>query len=297
MGEPQYHRIHDALGGLTAATPGSTIAGRTMRTCLRSAASRRAWVVVCACACACRPQAATPSAPPTATEVAAPTPSASTQLDPAARMQALEARLLDATGVHIEFEITANVDGAGTAGDTTLRGVLSLTRDGRMTLAARGTFAGQVGEVHFECDGTTMRGTAGKGRFELPCAPELGPAVLLGLTRMGVLHNIARLWSARPPDHADGGVDEWVTTAAHARARDDHDDALGFEIAVDGQRVGSAVLELDAVGVPHVREQVVDFPGGAMHVVERYEAFAIDGDTPTAAPASTSAPPVGGARG
>ncbi len=266
-----------------------------MRTCLRSAASRCAWVVVCACAC--RPQAATTPTPPAATEVVAPLPNAPTQLDPAARMQALEARLLDATAVHVEFEISASIDGAGAAGDTTLRGVLSLDRSGRILLAAGGTFAGAVGEVHFECDGTTMRGTAGKGRFELPCAPELGPAVLLGLTRMGVLHNIARLWSARPPDHADGGVDEWVTTTAHARARDDSDDALGFEIAVDGQRVGSAVLELDAVGVPHVREQVVDFPGGAMHVVERYEAFAIDGDMPTAAPASTSAPPVGGARG
>lgn len=250
----------------------------TTGACMRSAAVRGAWAILCACAC--RPHGTSADAPTTTDAVAEPPPVVAAPVDPAARLRSLESQLLDAAAVHIEFEITASVDGAGSDGDTTLRGVLSLGRDGRMTLAAGGTFAGEVGDVNLTCDGTTMRGVAGKGRFELPRAPELGPAVLIGLTRMGVLHNIARLWSARPPDHAEGGVAQWVTTAAHTRATPEHDDggdALGFDIAVDGHRVGTAVLELAADGTPRVRKQVVDFPGGAMHVVERYEAVAIDG--------------------
>jgi hypothetical protein len=113
----------------------------------------------------------------------------------------------------------------------------------------------------------------------------LKEALLLGLTRMGLLHNLARLTANAPPDHADVGVREWVTLSSFASDRTDPVNApipetfrhgISFELTVAEQRAGSAVLEIDAHGRPVIRRQTVEFPAGRMRVVERYSSVTIE---------------------
>lgn len=78
---------------------------------------------------------------------------------------------------------------------------------------------------------------------------------------MGILNNLARLTGAREPDHADGGVREWVVVDSLPGRGDG---ALTFDIVVAGQPAGSAALAVDEAGRPTVRHQTVRFPGGEM---------------------------------
>ena len=87
---------------------------------------------------------------------------------------------------------------------------------------------------------------------------------------MGVLHNIAMLSGGAPPDHANGGVDDWVKTVEH-RHPEGSGSGVMFDLVVDGTPSGSATLWIDEQGQPLRREQRVDFPEGTMIVVERYE--------------------------
>ena len=103
---------------------------------------------------------------------------------------------------------------------------------------------------------------------------------VIGLTRQGLLHNLAMLTAGRPPDHADGGVAEWVEVVepqlgppevfGEGQAR-----PLEFAITVSDQPVGHATLWLDDRGLPIERRQVVNFPEGQMRVTERYTEFVV----------------------
>lgn len=200
----------------------------------------------------------------------------------------LEQRLLAAGRVHIVFEVESH---GGIESD--LRGMIAIAPDGRVLLAAQGTFAGKAGVARIECDGTTLRGASGTAKLEMPCPPAMQPALLLGLVRMGVLHNVARVWTAKPPDRAelppgetDGAapMNAWVKTRAHRRPPSEVSpvagDVVAFDIDVDSQPVGDATLELGGDGLPKLRAQTVRFPGGEMRVVERYETFELDGSAP-----------------
>lgn len=243
----------------------------------------RPWIVAVAVALGgCRPSETTPATP---TSAPAPAPAPAPALrSPDTVVADLERRLLDAERVHLVFEVESRGEV-----ETRLRGVLVVGGDGRALLEAQGTFAGQVGVARVECDGTTLRGSSGTARLEVPCPNALGPALVLGLVRMGVLHNVARAWSAKPPDRAEAAdgqataMDAWVRTVAHRRVErpadapgaTDGSDAVGFDIEVDGQAVGDATLHLDGDGTPTLREQTVRFPGGDMRVLERYESMEI----------------------
>jgi hypothetical protein len=104
-----------------------------------------------------------------------------------------------------------------------------------------------------------------------PRPEHLREALVIGLTRMGILHNIARLTGDAAPDHADGGVAEWVV-AERLRAADERqaDAGIEFDITVSGQPAGAAVLTTGSDGLPAIRRQTVHFPEGDMHIVERY---------------------------
>lgn len=189
---------------------------------------------------------------------------------PAATFAQLEARLLAAESVSLDFHITA--EGALAAD---LQGKLWSVGDHTLHLLAQGEFGGQPVTVGlFAEDGNMALGRAdelaGTSRPQ-----HLAEAVLIGLTRMGILHNLARLTAEAAPDHADGGVREWVTVGDFA-AGPEAPAALAFAITVAGSPAATALLELDASGLPRLRQQTVVFPGGEMRVTERYAAVAID---------------------
>jgi hypothetical protein len=195
---------------------------------------------------------------------------ASSRAEPAADFSALEDRLLNAGTVRFDFHVSA--EGPFEAD---LRGALGIGPAHRVRLTASGHFGGQPVDLllraedeEFEFGNQTNRTIAAR-------PAHLKEALLIGLTRMGILHNLARLTSASAPDHADGGVREWVTVGSFAAGASDSD-ALSFDLTVAGQRAGSASLEVDSRGRPMLRLQTVQFPSGEMRVVERYSAVTID---------------------
>lgn len=179
---------------------------------------------------------------------------------------AVEQMLLETDSNLIRFHITA--DGPLTAD---LRGDLVLLAGNRAMLNATGTFGPDSARLHLESDGSTMHfGNGVDLDGETP--RELNRALVIGMTRMGLLHSLARLVENTPPDHADGGVTDWVQVRDLSRMNP-MDAALGveFAIVVDGERVGAATLNVDAeTGETIVRRQTVQFPDGEMRVIERY---------------------------
>lgn len=176
---------------------------------------------------------------------------------------AVEGRLLSARQVTLDFEVTA--EGAA---EIQVAGRLEWA-DGALRVEAEGAFGGRPVELVLETLDPAARyryGVRGSA-VEADTPPELWPAVVVGLTRMGILHNLARLTGGAAPDHADGGVEEFVQVDDVARDEEGH---LAFDILVGGQESGSATLRLDESGLPAVRRQNVAFPTGEMRVVERY---------------------------
>lgn len=191
---------------------------------------------------------------------------------PRETLHALEARLLRAPAAGIRYTIRA--EGVITA---SLTGTLRLGAGSEVELLARGTFAEAAVTLSLRSDGRRMEGGSGERTFRGGAPPALREALVIGLTRMGLLHNLARLSAGSPPDHAEGGVSEWVRVGEVKG-----DDApglldaglveLGFPIFVSGKRSAEATLWMDlASGLPLRREQVVRFPNGEMRVVEEYE--------------------------
>jgi len=185
---------------------------------------------------------------------------------PGESFAALEARLAAADTVRIAFEATA--EGSVTAA---LSGALAIDRDAVVTLAAMGTFDGEPATLRLRAD--TERYTYGNAaELTMNRRPDgLVEALVIGFTRMGILHNLAMLTRGAPPDHVDGGARDWVSVAAFRRDAD----AIGFDLTVAGEPAGSATLVLDDDGLPVERRQTVPFPEGEMRVVETYRSVTV----------------------
>jgi hypothetical protein len=138
-----------------------------------------------------------------------------------------------------------------------------------IVLEARGQFAGAEYDADFRQNGAMVWA----GDTNYPPYPALREAVVIGMTRMGLLHNLARLIDEGVPDHAKGGVRDWVKVVAvrapspaEATGR-----AYAFDIVVDGVLSGEATLHLDDAGRPARRVQTVHFEEGDMQVTEIYD--------------------------
>lgn len=190
-------------------------------------------------------------------------------VDPAAAFTALEDRLLEADTVRFDFHVRAQG-----ALEIDLQGVLDIVRADHIRLAASGEFAGRPADLLLLAEGEEMELGDKTNRTSAARPTHLKEAIVVGLTRMGILHNLARLMEAGAPDHAEGGVGEWVTVDSFATAADESH-ALSFDLTVAGQRSGSARLKIDTEGRPSVRHQTVQFPSGEMRVVETYSAVKI----------------------
>ncbi len=171
----------------------------------------------------------------------------------------LEGRLLARDRLSIDFDITA-----ADALEGRIEGTLWIEGDG-MTLQAAGELGGAPLAVSMSVADDRLLGGSDTRRFDEPVPPDLKGAMLLGLTRMGLLHNVARLAAGAPPDRGDGTVREWVTVENVEWAQSFH-----FDIHVGGQATADARLWLDESGMPRERRQTVRFPGGAMQVHEVY---------------------------
>jgi hypothetical protein len=183
---------------------------------------------------------------------------------PAADFFALEERLLAADGMRFEFRVTAE----GVI-EADLQGALDIGPAADARLAASGTFDGQPVDLLLRTSGNQLELGNGTNVTRTATPAYLKEALVIGVTRMGVLHNLARLTAGAAPDHAAGGVRDWVTLGSFAADAG----ALSFDLTVAGEPAGSAALQVDSAGHPMLRRQTVEFPAGQMRVVERYSAF------------------------
>lgn len=189
---------------------------------------------------------------------------------PGEALSSVEERLIEAPMSRIDFTIRS--EGA-VAVD--LAGSLVLGDSGKARLTGVGRFGEDDVDLLMVSDGQRMRVTNGVDTLEAATPAALREALVLGLTRMGVLHNLARLVSATPPDHAEGGAGSWVKAVEPRREERGN---LAFDIEVDGAVRGSAILFLaPGTELPGERRQTVQFPEGEMSVTELYGAVSVGG--------------------
>jgi hypothetical protein len=113
----------------------------------------------------------------------------------------------------------------------------------------------------------TFQGKPFEKSFDQPATPELRDALLLGLTRMGLLHNVVRLAHDQGPDHADGTVREWLRPIKFRRVKG----GVRYAITVGGVETGENTVLIDSkTKLPRRRTTVVHFPSGDMRVTETY---------------------------
>ena len=191
-----------------------------------------------------------------------------TEQDPGAAFRSLEERLLAARSVEVQYRVEA--EGAVTV---TLEGALRVGPE-TVELTGTGQFAGADVDLSLTATGEDYTYGNGPESTTAPLPPELREALFIGFTRMGILHNLARLSANAPPDHADGGVEDWLAASAFG-PHPTEPDGMRFDLTVSGEPSGSVTLALDGEGIPTVRTQVVAFPDGEMRVTETYRRVRI----------------------
>ncbi len=196
--------------------------------------------------------------------------------DPAQAFATIEARLLAAPTILCVSRISA--EGALTADLVCSH---ALGEGGRARIQASGTFEGRPVELSLVCDGQRMLLSTPEGTQELAAPRELRAGLVLGFTRMGWLHNLARLSQGQAPDATDGSIETFTRPLDLAGGEPLSVDGrprrtLTFGVEVGGEPRALAVLWVDCEnGLPIERWQRVRFPDGEMRVVEAYDRIAL----------------------
>lgn len=193
---------------------------------------------------------------------------------PAERLAFAEEVTLQARGV-ATFELDAT--GPQPAHFT---GTLQLTGTNGLVLTADGRLGRDT--VHLDLDSrqgdinrTVTRGNTASAQRNAP-QPALHEALVVGLVRMGLLHNLVRLSGEQMVMNAEGGVRGQVVPL---EVRDAGPDASGaepctrleFQLQVGGTVTGDTSLCVsDATGLPLQRRVTVHFPEGDLTDVERF---------------------------
>jgi len=197
--------------------------------------------------------------------------------DAEAALAAVEQKLLDAASISFSFDIRA----VGVV-QAALSGSATIGPGNDAEIAAGGEFGGAAADISLSADSETTRGGNGDMRFEADTAPALREGLVIGLVRMGLLHNLAMMSGGEAPDRIDGTVRDWVTYANVSVAPDEMVGGMAarrfqFTVVVDGQPAAIADLWVDAqTGLPVRRVQVVNFADGEMRVLELYPGFSVD---------------------
>lgn len=185
---------------------------------------------------------------------------------------AIEDKLMSTPVLRVDYEIEAHgLISADIDGD------LVMQKPDLAAISANGVFiSGDVAPTLI-ADGKKMRGGNALPYFDHAVPEDLRTGLLIGLMRMGILHNLATLSQGLPPEGTDGDVREWVVAqdfqwqTLSRQSGDVELRGIGFSIYVDGEPAGDVVLWYDPIsGLPVERVQVVHFPSGDMYVNERY---------------------------
>jgi outer membrane lipoprotein-sorting protein len=196
----------------------------------------------------------------------------------------MEANLMKIKNRRLKFRTEAT--GALTG---TFEGEIIFKKGNVMDYRAWGKFAGRDHKLFLLCDGTKLRGGGENSPFEMAAPAGLRPGILIGLARMGLMHNIARLTSNKPPERTDGSVYKWLVVQDAKYAKDHAPDTpqagatlkqnnkklvvIFFKLGVENEKnAGDVELWIDTkTNLPAYRTITVHFPQGDMFVTEKYE--------------------------
>ena len=183
--------------------------------------------------------------------------------DPIAAFGGLE----DQLGAARRVEITTQIESVGYF-KADLTATYDIEREFKVSVEVKGTVAGNpVAAKWTSHDIRDDRDTDIQ-------SPVWADAVLIGITRMGALHNLARILETQDPDHGNGDVRTWVEVDQIVWKGDEpKTQTLEFDIIVSGIPSAEGELTLDTRGLPLRRDQLVSFDGVAMRVVEHYDHF------------------------
>jgi hypothetical protein len=187
-----------------------------------------------------------------------------------------ENRLLRSPSKRIDFEVTA--EGAVSAH---LRGTLFLERRDRAWLEALGTLARDSVHVRLIAGSARMVGGSPENTFDVEAPPRIREAFVVGLTRMGILHNLVRLVGGQPPDHPDRSIRRWLRVSNFVSTGQTGQTTtpllpVTFDLTVDGVPSATATVWINQSGLPQRREQRVQFENGEMHLREEYTITALN---------------------
>ena len=180
----------------------------------------------------------------------------------------LESSLLENIRRSVDYTIRSTG-----AFEVSLSGSLFIGEQRDISILADGLFGEMPVNLIYASTGDSVFGSNGSIVFDGISPDSLKNAVVIGLSRMGLLHNLAMLISGSPPDHAEGGAAEWVRFENYGERmlRDSSDLYCSFDIIVNGVRSGTAELWFDpTTHLPRLRRQHVEFSDGVMDVEEVY---------------------------
>jgi hypothetical protein len=117
----------------------------------------------------------------------------------------LENKLLRSRLIHLECQVSST--GANVVD---FSGQVDIKKNRVVELSFFGRFDGRQTDPILNSDGRRLSGGSTKEQFDLPAEPALAEALIIGFTRMGILHNLASFSSGAMPEKAGGGARDWV---------------------------------------------------------------------------------------
>jgi hypothetical protein len=105
--------------------------------------------------------------------------------------------------------------------------------------------------------------------WENPTTPDLRDAILLGITRMGLTHNLVLFTSDRPPANVEGHIRQALTPHDFAKASGG---GIAYKLRADNREMGEGVIKFNSkTHLPMSRKFTFHLDNGDMRVSESYQ--------------------------
>lgn len=193
------------------------------------------------------------------------------------RLSMAEDALLYGNNMTATFELDSKGENAAH-----MTGTLELLDGNALHLVAEGNFKSEPVQVELDSrDSSGITRTSTKGAsvesHRDPPASKLRHTVALGISRMGLLHDVVTLALDKPIDKIDGGFENWAKTievkdGASESINGEVCKRVDFVVQVEGKKMGEASMCIsDATALPIQRNMTVHFPEGDTTVVETYK--------------------------
>ena len=150
-----------------------------------------------------------------------------------------------------------------------LSGAFELVPGEQLRWTSSGNFGGREVVIELRANADSVFYENQVFMIAQPRPKHLDEAIVKGLFRMGIMHNLAVLSSGKLPDHGGSrSIDAWLATDFSESTQPS--DTLLFDVVVNGNSTAKARLVLDENERPLYRWQHVEM-GGGMTVEERFE--------------------------